>query len=71
MNGLDTPSIIAVFTTAFSALSAWYGMKTRAEIMALMRELNAAGATVLMVTHDEQVAKNARRILRMRDGRFE
>ena len=46
--------------------------KTGAEIMALMRALNAEGATILLVTHDEQVAKHARRILRMREiERFE
>jgi ABC-type lipoprotein export system ATPase subunit len=45
--------------------------KTGAEIMELMGELNRSGATILLVTHDEQVAKRAQRIMRMRDGRFE
>jgi putative ABC transport system ATP-binding protein len=45
--------------------------KTGVEIMKLMNELNHAGATILMVTHDENVAKHAQRIMRMRDGRFE
>jgi ABC-type lipoprotein export system ATPase subunit len=36
----------------------------------LMQELNRAGATILLVTHDEQVAKRAKTIVRMRDGRF-
>jgi putative ABC transport system ATP-binding protein len=38
------------------------------EIMALLVELNQAGRTILVVTHDGQVAAHARRILRMKDG---
>jgi putative ABC transport system ATP-binding protein len=38
------------------------------EIMALLVELNQAGRTILVVTHDSQVAAHARRILRMKDG---
>ena len=45
--------------------------KTGAEIMDMMQALHRGGATILLVTHDEQVAKRAQRILRMRDGRFE
>ena len=39
-------------------------------IMSLLVEINRAGRTVLMVTHDAEVAKHARRILRMVDGRL-
>lgn len=42
-----------------------------AEILQLMQDLNRAGATIVLVTHDEQVARKAHRILRIRDGRFE
>jgi len=42
-----------------------------AEILQLMQDLNRAGATIILVTHDEQVARKAHRILRIRDGRFE
>ncbi len=41
------------------------------EIMELMQWLREDGHTVLMVTHDADVASFARRILRMRDGLFE
>ena len=39
-----------------------------AEIMALFRELNAAGTTIVQVTHSESNAKYGTRIVRMRDG---
>jgi putative ABC transport system ATP-binding protein len=41
---------------------------TSEEIMTLFAQLNAAGRTIIMVTHDEEVAAHARRILRVRDG---
>ena len=43
---------------------------TGAEIMALFRELNREGATIVIVTHDHEVAANARRTIEMRDGRI-
>ncbi len=42
--------------------------KTGAEIMRLLAELCSEGHTILMVTHDAQVAAHAGRILYMRDG---
>ncbi len=39
------------------------------EIMALLRELHASGLTVILVTHDPDVAKNADRIITVRDGK--
>jgi putative ABC transport system ATP-binding protein len=42
--------------------------KTGAEIMALFGELSRQGNTIIVVTHEEDVAKHARRILRIRDG---
>lgn len=38
------------------------------EVMALLKELNAEGTTVVMVTHSEDNAREARRIIRMMDG---
>jgi ABC-type lipoprotein export system ATPase subunit len=42
--------------------------QTGIEIMRLLKELNAEGRTIIMVTHDANVARNANRIYRMRDG---
>jgi putative ABC transport system ATP-binding protein len=41
---------------------------TSEEIMGLFAELNAEGRTIIMVTHDEEVAHHAKRIIRVRDG---
>jgi putative ABC transport system ATP-binding protein len=44
--------------------------QTSAEIMALFHQLNDGGRTIIMVTHDEDVASHAKRIIRVRDGRI-
>jgi macrolide transport system ATP-binding/permease protein len=41
---------------------------TTTEILDLIDELNREGTTIIMVTHEEDVAKRARRIVRLRDG---
>jgi putative ABC transport system ATP-binding protein len=40
------------------------------EVLELFRRLHAAGQTILLVTHDEQVADAAERVVRMQDGRI-
>jgi putative ABC transport system ATP-binding protein len=42
--------------------------KTGVEIMALFEDLAGKGNTIIVVTHEEDVARHARRILRIRDG---
>jgi putative ABC transport system ATP-binding protein len=42
--------------------------KTGVEIMRLLKELNAEGHTIIMVTHDMNVARNANRVYHMLDG---
>ena len=40
------------------------------EVLAILAELNAEGRTVILVTHDSAVAKRARRVVEMSDGRI-
>jgi putative ABC transport system ATP-binding protein len=43
---------------------------TGGEILALFRRLNRDGATLIVVTHDEQLAAEAHRVIHMLDGRI-
>jgi len=45
--------------------------KTGIEIMALLDENHSKGNTVILVTHEEDIAAKARRIVRLRDGKIE
>ena len=45
--------------------------RSSAEIMSFLKKLNGEGMTVLLVTHDLQIAQNAGRAIRLRDGRLE
>lgn len=42
--------------------------KTSVEIMNLFDEIHASGNTVILVTHEEEIAQHAHRIIRLRDG---
>src|SRR5207249_11807832 len=45
--------------------------ESTASVMDLFLELNRAGQTIVMVTHNREVAESAHRIVSMRDGRIE
>src|SRR6056300_1916891 len=42
--------------------------KTSKEVMALIQQINKAGKTILIVTHEEDIAKMCSRIVRLKDG---
>jgi putative ABC transport system ATP-binding protein len=42
--------------------------RTGEEIMALFEQLSQRGNTIILVTHEEEIARHARRVLRIRDG---
>jgi putative ABC transport system ATP-binding protein len=44
--------------------------KTGEEIMGLLRKINEAGQTIIIVTHDEMIAATADRIIKLRDGKI-
>jgi putative ABC transport system ATP-binding protein len=43
--------------------------RTAVEILALFQELNREGVTIVLVTHDADVSRHARRLVRFKDGR--
>lgn len=45
--------------------------RTGEEIMALFETLHAGGNTIILVTHEEDIARHARRLVRLRDGLIE
>jgi len=42
--------------------------QTSVEIMEIFKELNKQGKTIIMITHEQEIAKNARRIITFKDG---
>lgn len=45
--------------------------KTGADIMGMLDDLHAEGQTVILVTHEDDIAAHAKRVLRLRDGEVE
>ena len=44
--------------------------RTAGEVLAIFRDLNAAGKTILLITHEADVARHAGRVIQMRDGKI-
>lgn len=45
--------------------------KSGQEIISIFKELNRGGKTILMITHDRNIAKNAKKIVYIKDGKVE
>jgi putative ABC transport system ATP-binding protein len=63
---VNTPSIILADEPTGNLDS-----KTSEEIMRLLGDLHRKGNTIVLVTHEEEIALNAKRIVRLRDGIIE
>ena len=63
---VNTPSMVLADEPTGNLDSA-----TSAEIMRLFDEIHAQGNTLVVVTHEEDIARHARRIVRLRDGLIE
>ena len=44
--------------------------KTGAQVLALLKQMNAGGTTVILITHDMAIARQAKRMVRLLDGRI-
>ena len=44
---------------------------TSGEVMALLKEINSEGITIVVVTHENEIANQCDRIIRLKDGRIE
>jgi len=44
--------------------------RTSGEIVTLLRELNSQGRTIVLVTHDPELAKSSLRLISMKDGQI-
>lgn len=44
--------------------------KTGLEIISLLKDINKSGTTIVLVTHDIEIAKNSRRIIHIKDGQI-
>jgi ABC-type lipoprotein export system ATPase subunit len=42
--------------------------RSEREVLSIFKELNAGGITVILVTHNPEIAANARTVIRIRDG---
>ena len=44
--------------------------KTGIEVLALIKKLNEEGNTIILVTHDNEIAEQAKRVVRLQDGKI-
>ena len=44
--------------------------KTGAELMTMLKELHGEGNTIVLITHDSNIARQAKRVIRIQDGKI-
>ncbi|MBF2455226.1 macrolide ABC transporter ATP-binding protein, partial [Listeria seeligeri] len=44
--------------------------KTGEEVMSLLKEIHREGNTLIMITHDQEIAQQAERIIEIKDGKL-
>jgi putative ABC transport system ATP-binding protein len=44
--------------------------KSTSEILELLKEVNENGTTIVVITHENEVAQSAKRVIRLRDGKI-
>ena len=44
--------------------------KTGAELMTMLKELHGEGNTIVLITHDPNIARQAKRVIRIQDGKI-
>ena len=62
---MTSPESLFAFTPTFRAV---LDTRTSLEVMSLFQELNDQGITIMIVTHEPDVAQYAKRIVEVRDG---
>jgi putative ABC transport system ATP-binding protein len=45
--------------------------KTEADVMNLFKKLNGEGQTIILITHEQEIADQCKRIIKIRDGLIE
>ena len=63
---VNTPSILFADEPTGNLYS-----KTEGEVMGLFKELNEDGQTIILITHEEEIAKQSKRIINIKDGLIE
>ena len=48
----------------------WIGSVSTIDVLGLFDQLSVSGRTVVVITHEDEVADHAKRIVRMRDGKM-
>lgn len=68
--GRQQPCWVFLFCTNLTQPTGALDQKTGHEVLELLKEINKSGKTVIIVTHDEGIAKMTNRIITISDGKI-